>query len=664
MPGDGGHFDCSVEEFEERYALACRMIDEGFAVFPLWPNTKLPYADEGVTVATRDKAKLREWFERRPNMNYAVETGGGVVLDVDVKHGQPGLQSLEDLAVDGVEFPNTLQVTTPTDGIHIYYSSDTAIGQRDLAPGINVRATGGYAVGPGSTIDGEAYKISNDTKTVLVPQTLLPRLSKPGEKRGNTQTPLCELDLPSNVQRGIAYLETLLETLEGTRNNTAFKVACQLKEHGLSETRIYETMLDYWNTKCNPPLDEYELEKVVQSAWLNSKSAPGANTPQADFSDIPSPPKFEDDESDDLSEDFFTTATRWIDKVPEPTKWVAEGYIPEGVVTVLSSAGGRGKTMLTLQLMISVASGTDFLGYKVEQGHVAGLLCEDSDNELHRRTKNICNQLDIDFKSIAHRMHIRSAVGQDVTLGDGKEPTKDLKSIDKYIKSNPEMKLLVLDGVSHLFTGNENERSAVTRFINGLNGLAYESEIAIVLIAHESKGSATNDTHAASGSTAWLNTPRSALKLDFGEGDKPKRSQKSKSGADSKIRVITHIKINPSESGPLPPLTCLFDRGVFTPLSNNPKRVADCKTYVQAKSKELIKAGYNLSSSENAGNYIAKELQQKQTDTDYSRAEIKAAVAVLEGPWLQLEEYKSGNRTIRKRYALVEDHSEDEPPAC
>ena len=671
MAGDGAHFVSSVKEFEEKYALACRMIDEGFAVFRLRPNTKLPYSKGGVKTATRDKAKLRRWFEKRPKMNYGVATGDGVVLDIDVTHGQPGLQSLEELAVDGVEFPNTLQVTTPTGGMHIYYSSDTAIGQRDLAPAINVRATGGYAVGPGSTIDGEAYKISNDTKAVSVPQSLLPRLSKPGEKHEDTQRPLCELDLPGNVQRAIAYLETLLETPEGTRNNTAFKVACQLKEHGLSEARIYETMLDYWNEKCNPPLDEYELEKVVQSAWLNSKSPPGANTPQADFADIPPPLKFEDDESDDVSESFFTTATHWIDKEPEPTKWVVDGYIPEGVVTLLVSAGGRGKTLLSVQLITAVSSGIDFLGHKVEQGHAAGLFCEDDDDELHRRTKNICKQLDIEFASIADRIHIRCIVGGDVTLGDGKKSTPHLQSIENYIKSNPEMKLLVLDGASHLFTGNENDRGLVTRFINGLNRLANEYEIAIILIAHESKGSATNDTHAASGSTSWLNIPRSVIKIDMGEDNQSRHSRKSKrrtdqlsGAADSKIRVIHHIKVNKGQSGPLPPLTCSVAGGVFTPLSYNPKRVAACKAYVQKKSKELIKAGRNLSPSKNAGNYIAKQLQQRQTNTDYSRAEIEAAVDELEGSWLELEDYESGNRTTRKRYALVEDHSEDEPAAC
>jgi RecA-family ATPase len=44
--------------------------------------------------------------------------------------------------------------------------------------------------------------------------------------------------------------------------------------------------------------------------------------------------------------------------------------------------------------------------------------------------------------------------------------------------------LAILDNVAHLFTGNENDRGEVTRFVNLLNRLAGETGAAILLLGH------------------------------------------------------------------------------------------------------------------------------------------------------------------------------------
>jgi len=70
-------------------------------------------------------------------------------------------------------------------------------------------------------------------------------------------------------------------------------------------------------------------------------------------------------------------------------------------------------------------------------------------------------------------------------------------------------KLAVLDNVAHLFTGNENDRGDVTRFVNLLNKLAGESGAAIILLGHPNKA---GDSY--SGSTAWLNAVRSQITVE------------------------------------------------------------------------------------------------------------------------------------------------------
>lgn len=72
-----------------------------------------------------------------------------------------------------------------------------------------------------------------------------------------------------------------------------------------------------------------------------------------------------------------------------------------------------------------------------------------------------------------------------------------------------EAKLVWLDNVAHLFTGNENDRGEVTRFVNALNRLAGETGAAIILLGHPNKA---GDNY--SGSTAWLNTVRSQFVIE------------------------------------------------------------------------------------------------------------------------------------------------------
>lgn len=76
-------------------------------------------------------------------------------------------------------------------------------------------------------------------------------------------------------------------------------------------------------------------------------------------------------------------------------------------------------------------------------------------------------------------------------------------------------RIAFLDNVAHLFTGNENDRGEVTRFVNLLNRLAGETGAAIVLLGHPPKAARPDQaSHAYSGSTAWLNAVRSQFSIE------------------------------------------------------------------------------------------------------------------------------------------------------
>lgn len=144
---------------------AVRLAREGFRIFPLRPNSKIP--PEGFlwkALATTDPAIAERWWGGEyAGHNIGVATGRGLlVADFDMKPGQRGAESLGMLDMLGL--PESLRVRTPTGGVHVYLRVPEQIditisaGRIPDYPDVDVRCEGGYVVGPGSSIDGVPYE--------------------------------------------------------------------------------------------------------------------------------------------------------------------------------------------------------------------------------------------------------------------------------------------------------------------------------------------------------------------------------------------------------------------------------------------------------------------------------------------------------------------------
>lgn len=141
-------------------ALDC--ITKGWHIFPLKPDSKRPATRNGFKDASDDPDKVETWWNRNPDYNIGIATGevsGIAVVDIDVKNGKRGEESLNELGLDS----DTYVVRTASGGWHYYYHYEPGIGcHTNLMDGIDLRGDGGYVVGPGSTIGGDAYKVVCD----------------------------------------------------------------------------------------------------------------------------------------------------------------------------------------------------------------------------------------------------------------------------------------------------------------------------------------------------------------------------------------------------------------------------------------------------------------------------------------------------------------------
>ncbi|MFI5584581.1 bifunctional DNA primase/polymerase [Amycolatopsis sp. NPDC051758] len=183
----------------ERVALD--MAGRGWAVFPIQPGRKFPPAWHRKAtcpgrgpcaaghvfpehLATTDPEVIARVWARAP-YNVAVYAGksGLHVVDCDVRKpdepaGPDGWAQLQALAGErGGPLPDTWTTTTPSDGRQLWFTVPPgcrlACTVKTIAPHVDTRGWGGYALAPGSVRADGAYGLFDDTDPVPLPGWLV-----------------------------------------------------------------------------------------------------------------------------------------------------------------------------------------------------------------------------------------------------------------------------------------------------------------------------------------------------------------------------------------------------------------------------------------------------------------------------------------------------------
>ena len=231
---------------------------KGLQIFPCQPCAKRPATANGLKDATTDPDRIRAWWHHEPAFNVAVATGavsGIFVVDVDGLDAEAELRKLE--AEHGT-LPATIEAITAR-GRHVYFkmtAADVRNSASKVAPGIDIRGTGGYVLAPPSMHPtGRRYCWSVDCgpDIAAAPAWLLAKIETPNGN-GNGATPPSEWR--ALVAEGVA---------EGARDCTVAKLAGYLLRRRVDPVVALE-MLQIWNAaRCSPPLPAADIDRIVGS---------------------------------------------------------------------------------------------------------------------------------------------------------------------------------------------------------------------------------------------------------------------------------------------------------------------------------------------------------------------------------------------------------------
>jgi RecA-family ATPase len=275
------------------------------------------------------------------------------------------------------------------------------------------------------------------------------------------------------------------------------------------------------------------MSNVIDGGWINSR------------------PRNQYDEFTPFS------PTNWVNKQAPAIQWMVQDSFIAGTVGILAGDGGLGKSLLLQQLQTACAIGVPWLGMRTEKCRSLAVYCEDDVDELHRRQERINAHYGCRMDHL-EPVRIESRPGRDCVLmefrqwgGDGRR--KQMFDQVEFAAKEHGARIVILDTVADVFSGNEVDRNQPRTFIRALRQLALRLQGVVILTQHPSNEGMASGS-GRSGSTGWSNSVRSRLYLT-----KPKTKESDEENPNE--RLLKTMKLNAGPAGGR--LEVLWRDGVF-----------------------------------------------------------------------------------------------------
>lgn len=210
--------------------------------------------------------------------------------------------------------------------------------------------------------------------------------------------------------------------------------------------------------------------------------------------------------------DFIDAATFVAEPIEAPDELV-QGILHKGSKLVFGGSSKSYKTWSLLDLAISVATGTEWLGRRTTQGRALFLNFEIQPHAWQRR-----------ITAVAEAKGIELEPGQ-ITLWNLRGHASGFKVIMPHIIQrcrNKDFALIIFDPIYKLYGGADvNAAGEVAELLNSLERLATETGAAIAFGAHFAKGNASGREaiDRISGSGVFARDPDSLLIFTRHEAD-------------------------------------------------------------------------------------------------------------------------------------------------
>ncbi len=415
--------------------------------------------------ATTDERQIREWWNRWSDGNVGILTGlsfGLGVLDVDPRHG--GDESLEILINDHGSLPETFCVETGGGGEHHYFLITESLGCRTgFVQGLDFKADGGYVVGSGSLHEsGNRYVLRHDVELAPLPSWLAHLVRSQDQNRNQDNPSLNSLDWVSNALNGVD---------DGCRGDTATRLAGLLIGMGMTDSEVSQILL-MWNERNRPPMElnrVYSTVSSIRRTHQRNNPLEATNYQLCSFAEV-------------------------LDMPADTSPPIIDGVLYRGESLLITGPTAVGKSIMTLELALSISTGRQFLNmYQVpEPRRVLLLQSEVGFRSFRERLQNMTHDWSgVRAAALSERLFVPMANGSPTFIGTIADqqgrPGSLMVSLRRMIEEiHPD--IVILDPLSSFHgAASENSNADMRNRLDLLSALAREYEITLVVVHHHGK---------------------------------------------------------------------------------------------------------------------------------------------------------------------------------
>ena len=218
-------------------------------------------------------------------------------------------------------------------------------------------------------------------------------------------------------------------------------------------------------------------------------------------------------------------------------RWLVTDLVPYMEKPIMiSGCPGSGKSLLGYQLASQVAYGTDFLGHSTQKHNTLYISYEDDETELAYRSQQSEKKINPDgaegncyVMAVNYDYELTAIKNGKITKG------KDYDQLVQDITDN-NIKLVIIDHLSKIYSGDENNRGQVNDFGNFLYQFCKEAQCMLIILAHTNK---TDNQY--SGSSANAGIYRMAFLLTYSKSNDERTLTLIKSNITKNIKPIKYI---------------------------------------------------------------------------------------------------------------------------
>lgn len=281
---------------------------------------------------------------------------GHWVLDIDTKGDKKGASSLQEMETEHGPLPPTFTVRTHSGGKHLWFYGSAPTTKNHLGLDIDTRGVGGYVLIEGSVIDGKAYTVETDAEAAEAPAWLAARMAE--KFKDEKLSAVDKRDRPIDIKNAREYLERIEPAIEGEGGDDwTYKVACNLKDIGVSADTAHSLMMDVWNPRNEPPWDNDDLWAKVEHAFDYGQNQPGAKAADDTrdrFKDLKGEgsgsPGVEKRKRFDIRDEAAQDARK------EP-RWIIPGWLPAAATVMVYGPPSSYKSFIAVDMALSIAAG-------------------------------------------------------------------------------------------------------------------------------------------------------------------------------------------------------------------------------------------------------------------------------------------------------------------